>query len=42
MYDEHDTAEERFIRRFIAGGGIVVIYALLAILVMIDAGYIAG
>lgn len=42
MYDENDTAEERFIRRFIAGGGLVVIGALLAILIMIDSGRIAG
>lgn len=42
MYDENDTIEERFLRRFIAGGGIVVIGALTAILVMIDRGITLG
>lgn len=42
MYDENDTQEERFIRRFIAGGGLVVIGALTAVLAMIDSGIILG
>jgi hypothetical protein len=42
MYDENDTAEERFIRRFIAGGGLVVIAAFTAILIMLDRGMIVG
>lgn len=42
MYDENDTHEERFLRRFIVGGGLVIIGAFCAILIMIDLGYIAG